>query len=62
VISAGVIAGVVIAAVIFAALAGFGGKKGYDAWVHMRDEKMGAAAHNPIYAAPAGSGSNALYS
>jgi len=61
VISAGVIAGVVIAAVIFAALAGFGGKKGYDAWVRMRDEKMGGAASNPMYAPPATSGTSALY-
>jgi len=62
ILSAGIIAGVVIAAVIFAALAGFGAKKGYDAWVRMRDERMGAAATNPMYAPSAGSGTNALFS
>jgi len=62
IISGGVLAGVIIAAVIFAALAGFGAKKGYDAWVRMRDERMGAAATNPMYAPSAGSGTNALFS
>jgi hypothetical protein len=60
-ISAGVIAGVVIAAVVFAALAGFGGKKGYDAWVRMRDERIGGAQGNPMYAPPKTSGTNAMY-
>jgi len=62
VLSAGPIAAVAIAAVIFAALAGFGAKKGYDAWVRMRDERMGGAASNPMYAPPATSGTSALYS
>jgi len=61
ILAAGPIAAVAIAAVIFAALAGFGAKKGYDAWVRMRDERMGGAASNPMYTAPSGSGTNALY-
>jgi len=61
ILTSGVIAGIAIAAVIFAALAGFGAKKGYDAWVRMRDERMGAASTNPMYAESAGSGNNALY-
>jgi len=61
VLTAGAIAGVAIAAVIFAALAGFGAKKGYDAWVNMRDERMGAASSNPLYQENGMSGNNALY-
>jgi len=61
IISGGAVAGVVIAAVIFAALAGFGGKKGYDAWVRMKDEKMGGANTNPMYEIPSGSGTNPMY-
>jgi len=61
ILTAGAIAGVAVAAVIFAALAGFGAKKGYDAWVRMKDERMGAASTNPMYAPSSGSGTNALY-
>jgi hypothetical protein len=56
-----VVAGVVIAAVVFAALAGFGSKKGYDAWVRMRDERISGAQGNPMYIAPKNQGVNALY-
>eukprot|EP01113_Clastostelium_recurvatum_P048864 TRINITY_DN8979_c0_g1_i1.p1 TRINITY_DN8979_c0_g1~~TRINITY_DN8979_c0_g1_i1.p1 ORF type:complete len:942 (+),score=124.22 TRINITY_DN8979_c0_g1_i1:56-2881(+) len=61
VITGGVIAGIVIGAVVFAALAGFGAKKGYDKWVRMKDERLGAASTNPMYAPSAGSGTSALY-
>eukprot|EP01113_Clastostelium_recurvatum_P039368 TRINITY_DN5_c0_g1_i4.p1 TRINITY_DN5_c0_g1~~TRINITY_DN5_c0_g1_i4.p1 ORF type:complete len:769 (-),score=169.15 TRINITY_DN5_c0_g1_i4:143-2449(-) len=61
ILTGGIIAGIVIAAVVFAALAGFGAKKGYDAWVRMHDEKMGAAATNPMYAPSAGAGTNPLH-
>jgi len=62
ILAAGAIAGVVIGAVIFAALAGFGAKKGYDAWVRMKDERFTGAATNPLYAENKNAGVNPLFS
>jgi len=61
ILTAGALAGVIIGAVIFAALAGFGAKKGYDAWVRMADEKFSGAATNPLYKESSGKGTNPLF-
>eukprot|EP01113_Clastostelium_recurvatum_P002585 TRINITY_DN1108_c0_g1_i1.p1 TRINITY_DN1108_c0_g1~~TRINITY_DN1108_c0_g1_i1.p1 ORF type:complete len:1586 (-),score=287.00 TRINITY_DN1108_c0_g1_i1:35-4792(-) len=62
ILTSGAIAGVAIAAIVFAALAGFGAKKGYDAWVRMKDERIGAVQSSAIYQPSGRESVNVLYS
>jgi hypothetical protein len=59
-VSAGAIAGIVVGAVAFAAIAGFGGKKGYDYYVNRR-ANMNTANSNPMYNDNGRSGTNPFY-
>lgn len=47
--------------IVFAALVGFGGKKGYDIWLAHRNNMSGAST-NPLYNDNGMSGSNPMYS
>jgi len=59
-VSAGIVAAIVIGAVVFLALAGFGAKKGYD-YYHMRDNKMANVNSNPLYNEKKTGGVSPLY-
>jgi hypothetical protein len=59
-VSAGAIAGIVIGGVVFAALAGFGGKKGYD-YYQSRRANMNTANSNPMYNDNGRTGANPFY-
>jgi len=60
-ISAGLLAVIIIAAIIVLAAIGiFGGKKGYDVWLKHRGN-MATAQTSPIYVDGGLSGTNALY-
>jgi hypothetical protein len=61
-ISAGLLAVIIIAAVIVCAALGiFGGKKGYDIWLNHRNN-MQSASTNPLYTDRGLAGNNPLYS
>jgi len=59
-IGAGATAGIVIGAVVAAALIGVGGKAGYD-FIVAKNSAVGAVVDNPLYTHGAGAGQNQLY-
>jgi len=59
-LSGGVIAAIVIGIVAFGAIAGFGGKKGYDVWLKNRNN-MAAPQTNALYTDEGRTGTNPLH-
>lgn len=60
IITAGAVAGIVIGAVVFAALAALGARQAY-MWMQLRQGAMGAAQGNPLYQPNQNAGENGLY-
>lgn len=61
-LTAGAIAGIVIAGVIALALLAFGGKKGYDLWLAHNLSGTSGVKGNPLYTPSANSGTSPMYS
>jgi len=59
-LGAGAIAGIVVGIVIFAALGGIGGKKGYDTWAKNRNA-MNAPQTNSLYTDEGRTGTNPMH-
>jgi len=59
-LTAGAVAGIVIGAVVVAALLGFGGKKGYD-YLMAHHSPIGQVDNNPLYSPSGGAGQNPTY-
>jgi len=60
-IGTGAAVGIAIGAAAAVGLIGFGGKKGYDHWKTMQNQRFEGVSNNPIYAPSASAADNPLY-
>jgi hypothetical protein len=60
-IGTGAAVGIAIGAAAAAGFIGYGGKKGYDYWKTMQNERFNGVQNNPLYDGPTGETENPLY-
>lgn len=60
-IGTGAAVGIAIGAAAGAGLMGYGGKKGYDYWKTMQDQRFNGVQNNPLYEQTSGASDNPLY-
>lgn len=60
-IGTGAAVGIAIGAAAAVGIAGYGGKKGYDHWKNMQNQRFEGVQNNPLYEQSAGASDNPLY-